>query len=273
MLHLTGSLDLAEDATVVPVSPELVAAPKLADLMFLIDVGGHRTLEILEALAYWDDREIVRIARRYGTAMMVPEYDPRPIKLTIALLGRKAEERLPATLPVDRGGGKLEVYPRYVRMWELDPVGVIRLNRPSLLPWVALMERTTPDLLEQAARGVANDEELLAHFAVLASLKYERERIDALLGRFTDMMTVQIAEQTPLGKWIREAGREQGRVEGKIEGKIESVQRFLRQRFPALEAEFSPTGLDAAAVEHLLDALYGASDEVAARRAIGAAKA
>ncbi len=147
-----------------------MAAPKLADLMFLIDAGEHRTLEIFEALAYWDDREIARIARRYGTAMMVPEYDPRPLLLTVALLERKTVDRLPAILPVDRRGGRLEVYPRYVRIWEIDPVGVIRLNRPALLPWVALMERTTPELLEQAARGVANDEELLAHFAVLASL-------------------------------------------------------------------------------------------------------
>ncbi len=87
------------------------------------------------------------------------------------------------------------------------------------------------------------------------------------------MMTVQIAEQTPLGKWIREAGHEQGRVEGKLEGKIEFVERFLRHRFPALESEFSPAGMEGAAVERLLDALYDAGDETQARRAIETARA
>ncbi len=82
MLRLTGSLDLAAEATVAAISPELIVPPRLADLMFLIDTGARRTLEIFEALAYGDDREVVRIARRYGAAMMAVEYDSRSILLT-----------------------------------------------------------------------------------------------------------------------------------------------------------------------------------------------
>ncbi len=98
------------------------------------------------------------------------------------------------------------------------------------------------------------------------------------------MMTVQIAEQTPLGKWIREAGVEAGAkagreagleaglAQGRLLGQIESAERLLRRRYPALAAEFSRAGLDSAAVERLIDALCDAVDEAAARRVIESAK-
>ena len=274
LLHMLGRLDCSADATVAEVNPELVVPPKLTDLMYVVDHGEHHSLEILEALAYWDDRESDRIAERVAAAMLIPAYKPRPLKVTVALLDRKACPAVPApSLKIDREAGVILAFPAFVRMWELDPVAVMALGRPALFPWVTLMDRATPEVLEQAARAVAHDEELVAHFALLGSIKYEREWIDDLLGRFSKMMTVELARQTPLGKWIREGGVEeglrQGRVEGLVEGRVEglveatihSIEKFLRHRYPLLAGTSSPAGLDLDAAERLLDRLYEPRDE------------
>ncbi len=273
MLHLVGRLDLSADAAVTVASPELLVPPKIADLVFRVDAGGGSTVEILEALACWDEREVDRIAARYAAAMLIPEYRPRAIFLTVMLLERRAlSDRLPETFVIDREGGRLNVYPRYVRMWEGDPLEVLRMGRPALLPWVALMDAATEDQVEHAGHGVEHDEELWAHFTILAGLRYEGERLAALLRRFAQMMTVQIAEQTPLGKQLMERGIERGIEQGERHASEEAVKRFLRHRYPAIESEFTAEGLDTQALQLLLDSLFDAPDEVAARRALAAAK-
>ncbi len=268
MLHLVGRLDVSVEAAVIAASPELLVPPKIADLVFLVDAGGRSTVEILEALAYWDEREVERIAARYAAAMLLPEHRTRAIFLTVMLLQRKAlVDRLPATFEIDREGGRLSVYPHYVRMWEGDPGEVLRLGRAPLLPWVALMDAATMDQVEQAGHGVEHDEELWAHFTILAGLKYEGERLAALRSRFAKMMTIQIAEQTPLGKQIMERGVERGGHHASEE----AVKRLLRRRYPALESEFAAEGLDTRALQLLLDSLIDAPDEAAARRALATA--
>ncbi len=99
------------------------------------------------------------------------------------------------------------------------------------------------------------------------------------------MMTVQIAEQTPLGKQIMERGIELGVERGFERGfergvefgehnvSEEAVKRLLRRRYPALESEFAAEGLDTRALQLLLDSLIDAPGEADARRVLAAAQA
>ncbi|MFN7925101.1 MAG: hypothetical protein U0Q16_33700 [Bryobacteraceae bacterium] len=297
LLHMVGRLRLDEPATVNPFEREVVAPQKIADSLFRVRTGAEpERFEQLEALTRWHGREREAILQRAGTVLLLRELDDAEFHLTVVLL---SQENAPAELPTEwtreRAGGRLAIFPRYVRMWELDGEEYVRLGRLWLLPWVPLMRSSRETVRKAAIRiQAAGDESVASQFVTLGSLCYSKDELRDLVGRIAPMFTTELAMKTPFGQEILnvgiekgieqgiekgiekgleqgiEQGIQQGLAQGFETGRRQEIVRvlrlFLRSRYPAL-AELSQVGdiANVADPEAALDAIYRASDEAAAR--------
>lgn len=222
---MTGSLPLTAAAEVRPISSDLIAPQKAADHLCLVETAERTWVEQLEALARWHTREIEAILARTKTASMVPALRDAAFQVTVVLLSPSG---LPSALPRSfrerRGRFRSILVPRYVRLWEIDPAPLIRLDRRGLLPWIALM-RGDKALAEQVAVEVARrrDLDLAARFVTIASLRYDRGYLLGLLEKLDMLLyTKELVESTPVGQEILKRGIEEGREEAASKGRSNS---------------------------------------------------
>jgi hypothetical protein len=148
--------------------------------------------------------------------------------------------------------------------------------------------RADPEVVQNAAFRIyeTGDESLASQFVTLGSLCYSKDDLRRMIGRIAPMFTTELAMQTPVGEEILhvgfergiqegiergiergiEQGIERGIEQGRRQAVVHSLRLFLASRFPALE-HFPGVSKVAGAAdpEAILDAVYKAADETAAR--------
>ncbi len=284
-LFMIGSVDLTGEVEIANVGTELVIPPELADRLFRLKDSRGERLELAETVFEWEAREELAISTRAVIAAEVPEHRHMPLRVSIAVMKEAGCPEVPLELRVDRGDVVHLVRPKLIQLFALDPVSILELRRPALLPWVGLMKAATQAQLAEAARGVASDDELAAQFAILAGVKWERELIDQLLGRFGSMLTIDVAEKTPFGNEIlqrgfqrgiekgvaegREKGIAEGMEKGFVKGEQASIRLYLQSRFPTLSTANLDHLTTPDQAHRLLRELYAATTEEQARLALG----
>lgn len=275
ILTMLRRIEPGEEVEIAPFEREIVPTHKTADAVFAVtDASGRVRYEQLEALARWHAREPKAIALRSGALLLLDELDDADLNVTVVLLNPEA---VPAELPREfrrgRGSVATTIVPRYERMWEMDGDALARSAWSNLLPWVPLM-RTSEAALLETARRIADleDDELSCQFVTLGSVRYDKDYLRDLLGRFGSVFTTKLAAETPFGKELIEKGIERGVEKGRREEAARSLRLFLKARFPALAGrpEVDRVG-QAPDPDAILDMVYRAEDEDTAWAAIAAA--
>jgi hypothetical protein len=181
---------------------------------------------------------------RYGGSL-AGQYQCRVY--SVLLLSRP--ERAPRNIPLAGEytvGVTTTIHPfRTVRLWEIDPPPVIESNNPRLFPWAVLMQCGDEQVrLLAAAVARYGDEEIFGRFLTLGSIRYDRDRLEEMLGGPKMGLVEAILEGSSLVREVREKAasesREEGRAEGREEGRLEEARRLLRSalrlKFPGLDA-------------------------------------
>jgi hypothetical protein len=142
---------------------------------------------------------------------------------------------------------------RTVRIWELDPTLVLESNNPRLFPWAVLMKSTEEQVRAMAAAvGRLKDDVALGRFLTLGSVRYDRNRLEELVGGLRMGFVEAIMEASSLVREAKDKAAEEGRaegearglaagrVEGREAGRVEEARRLLRSalqvKYPGLEA-------------------------------------
>ena len=193
---------------------------------------------------------------RYGGSLAW-QYQ-RPVKSVLLLLKNDSvPDEVPAVGECVIGETRMSHAFRTVRLWELDPEPVLAFGDPGLLPWALLM-RLNREEAERlgAVVGDSGNEQWIARFLTLGSLRYHRDELKQMLGGPRMGLVEAIMEGSSLVHYERQraiaqglaeglaegkvVGRVEGRVEGSESGKTIEAQRLLRlalrERFPGLES-------------------------------------
>jgi hypothetical protein len=195
--------------------------------------------------------------------------------LLVLPVERYARGTIRQSARVRAGGLGLKCRFRVVKMWEMDPAGIFALNRPHLLPLVALAASSPADLNRAAKSIVATgDPGLGSIFLTLGELRYDQNELKGSL----EKMVIQEFERLDLLRHRRLAEKLDAKAvleaeqRGERQGELRLLTRFLGRRFPEVVI---PAGLEAIedrdALESLFDeiaqAMTSADAEAALRRA------
>lgn len=260
LLHLMGELPINADASVVAESPELGFSPLEVDHLFRIRHQEREWLSHYEVQTRWRASMPQRMGR-YG-ALLALKHN-LPVESTLVMLvERFAPRDIPDRTELNLGSVRCSHHYRVVRFWELDAAALLSLDRPRLLPWVALMN-TTPEAAREALSRLQKlqDRDLAFRFRVLAGLRYpNKEGLDVLIERLNKMLTKEMLKDSWAYMEVLEEGvaegLEQGRGLGLAAGRDEEARRLLARmlavRFPELPVR-PLEQLDAARIETLFD--------------------
>lgn len=266
LLHLFGSVPLEVEAQVRAVERE-VAAPALeVDHVYHVQTAEEEWLEHYEVQTRYKSDVPERLVW-YGVTLALRSR--LPVRTTLVLLAeRYAPARVRASGQVKTGC--LEMISRYrvVKVWKLEAAMVLRLGRPSLLPWVALM-RGSPGALRSAAKEIVRlgSRKLAEELVVLGGLRYDKKELAAMLGRLSAMLTEEMLQDSSYYQMILEKGMEKGIEEGSVTEARRVLRLVLSLRFPGLEG--APE-LDAITERERLEALLAAVVTAADREGAGA---
>jgi predicted transposase YdaD len=291
-LHLLGVIPPGAKFQITPLRPESAPAVVMPDFVasLVVDSGEPFIFHVEFLLAY--HAEIPSTMARYGGSLA---WQYRREVMSIVMLLRP--QGVPMLVPEvgDYAIGRTHtIHPfRVVRLWEVDPGPLLEVDDWRLLPWSVLMDSSDEDV-RRVARilGREGDEESIGRFLTLGSIRYDRNRLEEMLGGSKMGLVEAILEGSSL---VREAtekaaregasrglseglekglsqglekglsqglekglaeGREKGLAEGRAEGRIAEAHRLLRvalkAKFPGLE---SAPEIDAIAAAEKLESL------------------
>ncbi len=249
LLHLFGTLPLHARARVEVLDRELNLPALSVDHVYGVWTPGAHWMAHYEMQTRYKSDVPERLAW-YGQALTLKFRLPVEMVLILAL-ERHAPRVIPDQHWLELRSVRTWVGYRVVRLWQMEGRRLIDLQRPSLLPWLPLMDSTPTDLQQGAEQITATgDPKLAAEFMVLGGLRYDRNDLARMLGKagamFTDEMlqessTYQMILEKGMKKGIKqgiekgiEKGIEQGRYAGRIEEARRNLQRVLALRFPEL---------------------------------------
>lgn len=227
------------DAAISPLRPETAPAIIMPDYVAMVEVnGGEAQILHVEFYLNWMTG-IPRLMARYGGSLAW-QYQ-RPVESVLLLLRR---ETVPATVP-DVGeyaiGRTCTTHPyRVVRAWEADPAPILQTRDPRLLPWAILMNSTEAEV-QQIAAALRNygDEELVARFLTLGSLRYDRGVLEGMLGGPKMGFVEVFLEGSSLVREVKDKAAAEGRAEA-MKAAQDNLRRLLRtclrSTFPGLES-------------------------------------
>ncbi len=253
-----------------------VAAPALeVDHVYHVQTAAEEWLEHYEVQTRYKSDVPERLVR-YGVTLALR--NRLPVRTTLVLLAQRyAPRRVRTTGQVKMGCVEMISRYRVVRAWKLEAAMVLRLGRPSLLPWVALM-RGASGALRPAAQEIVRlgSHKLAEELVVLGGLRYDKKELAAMLGRLSAMLTEEMLQDSSYYQMILEKGRrdgiEKGIKKGIEKGSVAEARRALRLvlslRFPGLEG--APE-LEAITERERLEALLAAVVTAADREGAGAA--
>lgn len=273
-LHVAGCLRLNEEASVVPWERELVATQKIVDHLFVVKRrGASKYLEYVESLASWKTRDIEEIILRAMSISSVPDLWDYDIHTTIMIaLPRDVPKALPPEFRRFRGALRTYLDVRYRKTWEIPGSEILEMNRPSVLPLVALSQHSPAELAEAADRlKRQGDEELISQFLVNMAYVYNEEEVTRFEMLFAKE-TREIAELTWLGKGLIAKGRKQGeRIAQRraLRSMQDGIRDMIEARFPGLAETPDLARLpDEAAARELMVAVAKARNRQQVRAAI-----
>jgi hypothetical protein len=196
-------------------------------------------------------RDVPGEMTRYGGSLAWQHRLP-----VVSVLVLMRPEGVPAEVPeighYDIGATRTTHPFKVVRLWELDPTPMLETKDPRLMPWAVLM-KTTEDEVRRIAVFVSRsgDDEALAGFLTLGSLRYDRSTLIQMLGEGNMGLVRAILDGSSIVREEREQAAALGRVEGLEEGLKEGLEKGreegranearrllrlgLRAKFPILE--------------------------------------
>lgn len=249
-------------------SPPVVLPDYVASVV--VSNGQAITLHIEFYLEYF--AEIPKLMARYGASLALQHQ--RPVQSFVLLL---KPERAPRLLPEVGECAIGETMVRHgfriLKTWEMDPAPILRSGNVRLFPWALIMDLAESEAWRIGAEvGRHGDEETIARFLTLGSLRYDRNRlVEMLEGRNMNLVEA-ILKGSSLVREEVEQGRAEGRVKGEAEGVRSALRIILQQRFPGMQ--LTPeieTTLSKPVLESLLTMALTSNDRSAMEAAIRSA--
>jgi len=263
-LQILGIAPPGSEFRLGPLRPETAPAVVMPDYVALLSVPGQepRIFHVEFFTRYHSD--VPKSMARYGGSLAWQYL--RPVESVLLLL---SENGVPDSVPevglFSVGVTTVRHEFRTIRLWEQDPEPVLATGDPGLMSWALLMKLGRDGAERLGTKvGATGNEQWVARFLTLGSLRYDRKELEIMLGGSRMGLVEAIMEGSSLvrearekaaaeGREIgieqgrelgrqegREQGREQGRTLGLQQGQAEEARRLLRlavaARFPGLES-------------------------------------
>ena len=149
----------------------------------------------------------------------------------LLLTAEGVPDHFPRYIYCGYGDYRARIRLRVVRLWQMDAPGILLLNRPSLYPWIALMNASQEELDEAERRLIgAGDRKLLAMMSVLGGLRYGKKELFA--ERLGAMTLYEVFQDT----YLYQEALEKGEAQGEARGERQILSRQLTTRFGPLPA-------------------------------------
>ena len=139
-----------------------------------------------------------------------------------------------------------------IKLWELDPLPILEIGNPGMLPFVPLMSGNAKELVVKSKEKIlqlpgellgreAKEDLLVALIGFAGRVIDDRDFLRKLITEVFNMSRNYVFEiiQEDAEKKGREEGRVEGRVEGAIEEARKAIIKVLSVRFGELPREFS----------------------------------
>jgi hypothetical protein len=278
-LHLLGLA--GSGAVLEPLRPETAPPVVMPDYVASLSSPGQetRTLHVEFFVRYRD--EIPSIIARYGGSLAW-QYRRPVLSVLLLLRNDGAPDKIPGAGECVIGETRITHPFRTLRLWEMDPEPLLTAQDPGWRPWALLMN-ASPEQAETLGAEIAasRNEEWIARFLLLGSVRYDRTELEEMLGRGGHRMGLMeaIVEGSSIFREQRDLAKAEGKEEGKEEGRSSEAARLLRltlsSRFPGLERMPELDGIVSVAdLESLLiDHAIRSHDRESVERAIRAAAA
>jgi hypothetical protein len=251
-LQLLGIVPPDADITLTPLRPETAPPVIFPDYVAaLTTASGEMCLVHVEFYTHYHFAAPGNMARYGGS--LAGQHQCRVDSVLLLLRPEGVPHDIP-TAGEYTVGVTTTIHPfRTVRIWELDPAAVMESNDPRLFPWAVLM-KCDDEQVRMLAGAVARygDEETFGRFLTLGSIRYDRNRLEEMLGGPKMGLVEAILEGSSLVREAKEkaesegraaglaAGLAEGRAEGREAGQVEGARRLLRsalqRKFPGLDA-------------------------------------
>ena len=248
-LHLLGIAPPGSKVVLEPLRPETAPQVVMPDYVASLSIDGKNPCIFHVEFFLQYRKDVPTTMARYGGSLAWQYL--RPVKSILLLL---RDEGVPDDIPASGefafGETRLTHPFRTVRLWDLDPEPVLSSGDPGLLPWALLMKLGRDEAVRLGAEvGGSGNEQWIARFLTLGSLRYHRHELEQMLGGGGPQMGLveAIMQGSSLVREAVQEEREQGRVEGEAQGlargeakgQAEEARRLLRMaladRFPGLE--------------------------------------
>jgi predicted transposase YdaD len=275
-LRLLGFIPKGVETSIQPLRPETAPAAVLPDYVAVLRTGTEEPVLFHAEFQYKFHLRLPRDMARYGGSLAW-QYQT-PVQSVLVLL---RPEGVPVSIPeigfYNIGPTHTSHRFKVVRLWEVDPRPVLETDNPKLLPWALLMKSTDAQVREIASL-LANggDEDSVARFLTLASVRYDRSLLNQMLGGGKMGLVRAILDGSSIVREEREQAAAEGRAEGKALGKAEEARKVLRLglrvKFPDLESLPEIDRISSIeGLETLIESVFTSIDGSAIRNAIVAA--
>jgi hypothetical protein len=229
-LTLVGLLPLRPGWKLEVLRAETSPPVLLPDFVALaIGPGGERMLIHLEFFLDFVDWQPMKMSRYGGS--LITEYDCEVDSTMILIRPGPPMKQIPEVGEFSKGRTRI-VHPfRVIRLWEVSAEPI--LQNPGLRHLFSLVPALAADW--KTIRRIAdtildsgNDEEI-SRLLLMLSLKYNKSRIDELIGRRKVGFGEILWEGSSLLKDMREKATSEGRAEGLARGLAEGREQGLEQ--------------------------------------------
>ncbi len=268
LLHLLDLLPLDAEARLETLPPETAPPVRMVDFLVLLAGAFARCLFHIEfQLDWW--AEIPERMAQYGINL-VSQYGIKTVSVVLLLRPDRAPKDAP---PSGRYLGRFQVDETYAvhpfrvaRVWEIDPAPLLATKDPRLFPWAVLM-KCDDQAVREIGRVLAEsgDEESVARFLTLGSLRYDRRELERWLGGSRMRFEEAIIE----GSWIFQDRLKQHGIESRVDEAKRMLRRFLAAKFAGLETLPEIDSIsDLDALESILDRVFASSDRASVEKVI-----
>jgi hypothetical protein len=290
-LRLLGVIPPGGEFRITPLRPETAPSVIMPDFVasLVVESGEPFIFHVEFLLAYHAD--VPSTMARYGGSLAW-QYRRRVMSILMLLRPQGTPKEVPEVAEVgDFAIGETRTrHPfRVVRLWEVDPGPLMEVDDWRLLPWSVLMNSSDEDVRRVAGiLARKGDEESIGRFLTLGSIRYDRNRLEEMLGGSKMGLVEAILEGSSL---VREAtekaakegaarglaeGLEKGLSEGRAEGRTAEARRLLcialKAKFPGMEPapEIEAIGTPET-LESLLETAILSTDRSGVEQALAAA--
>ena len=242
-VRLLGIVPPGTTIALEPLRPETAPPVLMPDYVASLSIDGQDPFTLhVEFFSHYR-KDVPAVVAHYGGSLAW-QYR-RPVRSVLFLMNNSGvPDEIPGTGEFAIGETKLSHPFETVRLWELDPGPVLSSGDPALLPWALVMKLGREEAEKIGAQiGRSGNEQWMARFLTLGSMRYDRGELEQMLGGAgggPGMGLVEvIMESSSLVRDAQERARVAGLAEGRVEGQSTEARRLLRlalsARFPGLE--------------------------------------